>query len=249
MFVSKSNKILITGSSGFVGSLIIPFLQNYGFFIRGYDQNTDSISDEFVKGQIEDTELLRKALIGVDAIIHLAAFSDEGDFLQQILKPNIVGVYSLFEAIKDKNIERIILASSTQAADIEQTKGIITANLDFSTSYYGLSKIWLEKVAEMNTRLYNLNIIAARLGWIIRSRREFEELKNNPSWQKYFFSHLDAQKFFLSCLKAPVKGFNLINAVSKSVSNNGYSMMETKLLIGFQPEDVFPEGLIPQIMA
>lgn len=249
MFSSNSNKILVTGSAGFIGNLIIPYLKDYGFFIRGYDCKIDTLSDEFVKGQIEDTELLRKSLSGIDSIIHLAAFSDEGDFLKKILKPNIIGIYSLFEAIRGCNIERIILASSIQATDINDHINVtVSVNQGNPTSYYGLSKIWLEKVAQMNTRLYNLNTIAVRLGWIIKSRREFEEIQNDPRLKSCFFSHLDTQNFFLSCLTVPFKGFSIINAVSRSSSSRSYDMEKTKQTIKFQPEYEFPNGLISHII-
>jgi uronate dehydrogenase len=236
------NRVLITGSSGFIGRLIIPFLQSYGFYIRGYDCQFDKISDEFVEGRIEDTESLRRAVKEVDGIIHLAAFSDEGDFLSQILVPNIIGVYSLFEAIKDRKIKKIILASSIQVAGINNLKGC--AESISPIGYYSLSKLWLEKAGEMNSRLHNLNIIAARLGWIIKNKVEFGEISKNVRWQKFYLSHADTRRFFLSCLASPFKGFHLINAVTNNTEFHSINITKTKNLIGFQPEDPFPKGLI-----
>ncbi|MCG8474235.1 MAG: NAD(P)-dependent oxidoreductase [Cytophagales bacterium] len=245
---TSKKKVLVTGSSGFVGRLIIPYLRRSGFFIRGYGRSPDTVSDEFTEGAVEDTESLREALSGMDSVVHLAAFSDDGDFLRQILEPNIVGVYSLFEALKGSKAQRVVLASSTQAADIDHLPGTVPSELSCPSNYYGLSKIWLEKAGEMNARLQQLDVIAARLGWIIRSKSEFEEISKKKGWQKLYLSHLDAQRFFLSCLSAPVSGFSVVNAVSRPVHSNRYDMEKTRKVTGFQPDNAFPDGLIQQLV-
>ncbi len=76
-------KILITGGAGYVGSVLVPELQKNGHKVRVLDNLMYRqmsllpyfIEDnfEFIKGDVRDVETVKKAIDGVDMIIHLAA--------------------------------------------------------------------------------------------------------------------------------------------------------------------------------
>lgn len=76
-------RILVTGGAGYVGSTLVPMLLEQGHRVRVYDTLKfgghgllaccPHRGFELVKGDICDPEGVRKALDGVDAIIHLAA--------------------------------------------------------------------------------------------------------------------------------------------------------------------------------
>lgn len=76
--------ILVPGNAGFIGSKLTPFLLDCGYRVRGLDNlnvnNGDGLitvaqdsNFEFIKGDIRNSEDVRRALIGVDAVIDLAA--------------------------------------------------------------------------------------------------------------------------------------------------------------------------------
>ena len=63
-------KVLITGASGRVGRAI--YIRLYpGHEVLGYDQAPSSTAD--IVASLEDTDRLRDALAGVDAVVHTAA--------------------------------------------------------------------------------------------------------------------------------------------------------------------------------
>lgn len=76
-------KILVTGGAGYIGSVLVPELLKNGHKVRVLDnlmheQNPPFIhfiddNFEFIDGDIRDMETVKKAVRGVDAIIHLAA--------------------------------------------------------------------------------------------------------------------------------------------------------------------------------
>jgi len=76
-------KILVTGGAGYVGSVLIPELLEKGYYVRCldnlmYDTSTLLMSAgnenfEFMKGDIRDQTLVKKAVSDVDYIIHLSA--------------------------------------------------------------------------------------------------------------------------------------------------------------------------------
>jgi len=76
-------KILVTGGAGFVGSVLVPMLLSEGYQVRVVDNLMYGINGlfscfnhenfEFIKGDIRDEILVRKAVKDIDCVIHLAA--------------------------------------------------------------------------------------------------------------------------------------------------------------------------------
>lgn len=76
-------KILVTGGAGYIGSAVVPLLLEHNYGVRVLDNlmyggqgllmNFRDPEFEFVKGDIRDGRVVRDAVKGCDAIIHLAA--------------------------------------------------------------------------------------------------------------------------------------------------------------------------------
>jgi nucleoside-diphosphate-sugar epimerase len=76
-------RILVTGGAGYVGSTLVPMLLEQGHRVRVYDSLKfgghgllpccQNRFFELVKGDVTDPDGVKKALDGVDAVIHLAA--------------------------------------------------------------------------------------------------------------------------------------------------------------------------------
>jgi len=123
-------KILVTGGFGFIGSHLIKALLNRGDDVLVLDnlsqqvhgnllhcQSKQRSSVTFYHGDIRDTQILKKACLGVDIIVHLASTIGVGQSMYQIYKyvgVNSLGTAALLQTLIDTNIPltKFILASS-----------------------------------------------------------------------------------------------------------------------------------------
>jgi UDP-glucose 4-epimerase len=152
-------KVLVTGGAGFIGSHLIDRLVDEGYDVRVIDnlysgklenieRHIKNGKVDFVKGDIRDTLLIKKNLVGVETIFHLAAlisvpFSVSNPELT--LDVNLAGTTNLLNACSEKNIGKFIFVSS--CAVFGDTK-ILPVNENASTnpiSPYAESKLLAER--------------------------------------------------------------------------------------------------------
>jgi uronate dehydrogenase len=206
------------------------------------------ISDSY-EGQLEDLAGLRRAAAGVDTIIHLAACSDDADFVTRLVPSNVIGLFHAFEAARLEGVRRFILASSCQVADLIGRSSFITVQDRYPTDNYGLTKLWAEDMGHMYARKFGLHVLAARLGWIVRSRNELEHMSAMTGGKDLFLSHNDVKEFFQCCLRSDSGPFDVVYGFSRQINGETFDMRHTRQIIGFSPEDTFPDGLDMSVLA
>lgn len=106
--------VLLTGAAGGLGTLMRGLLPEYGYTLRLFDVRPIEDEPDAITADLCDTQALREAVRGVDAIVHLAGISLEAPF-EKILKSNIEGTYHLYEAAREEGVRRIVFASSNHA--------------------------------------------------------------------------------------------------------------------------------------
>ena len=131
-------KIFITGGAGYCGSRLVPQLLDEGYFVTVFDKLyfgsnffPKNHNLEIIKGDIRDTDLLKKNISGHDIFIHLACISNDASFeLDENLSTTIN--YDCFEpmvlAAKEKGIKRFIYASSSSVYGISDQKEVTELN-------------------------------------------------------------------------------------------------------------------------
>ena len=117
----KNKSIFITGGAGYVGSVLVPKLLAEGhrvtvldLMIYGNNTLDDHPNLKKHKGDIRDTELLKKIIPGHDSVIHLACISNDPSFeLNPALGKSInLDAFSpLVEISKGALVKRFIYAS------------------------------------------------------------------------------------------------------------------------------------------
>ena len=165
-------KILVTGGAGFIGSHVTKQLLDQGHAVIVYDnlsRGFKKLVDQratFVLGSISEKEKLVKALSGVEAVIHMAAFIIVPESVEKpdlYWENNVVGTKILLEAIREAGVKKIIFSSSACVYG-EPDKLPLTEEspVKKAENPYGQTKIEMEKLIEKEHENNGLNAVILR---------------------------------------------------------------------------------------
>ncbi|MDP1719306.1 MAG: NAD-dependent epimerase/dehydratase family protein, partial [bacterium] len=160
-------KVLVTGSNGYIGSLLVPLLQKGGYEVIGIDAGyfddpecvfkfppkedpppAENGAFTFVKKDVRDIN--EKDLAGVDAICHLAAISNDpmGALDPQLTTDiNLNASARLAQLAKQCGIKRFLFSSSCSIyGALGGEKPVDEETPTDPRTAYAVSKVEFEKV-------------------------------------------------------------------------------------------------------
>ena len=128
--MTNQSTVLVTGDSGYIGSVLTEVLQQQGYGVRGYD--TDYYRDcllhpvAAVHPRItrDIRDIRREDLDGVDAVIHLAALSNDplGELAPGLTEEiNLGATLRLANFARETGVKRFIYASSQSMYGVSNT--------------------------------------------------------------------------------------------------------------------------------
>jgi len=157
--------ILITGGSGYCGSLLTPQLLNAGYNVTVYDimyfgdehLPKDNSNLKIISGDIRDTEKLKSALQGIDAVISLACISNDASFeLDENLSTsiNLDAFEPMVIAAKEAGVKRFVYASSSSVYGVSDKPDVTEEHplvpLTLYNKYKGMCEPILKKHTDEN---------------------------------------------------------------------------------------------------
>ncbi len=154
--MKSKNKILIIGGGGYVGSMLVPYLIEKGYFVSVIDlfiYGEDTIDDhknyKKIKGDIRDYKFLKKHIKNYDAIIHLACISNDPSFeLNPSLGKSIN--FDSFEPIvnlsKKNNVKKFIFASSSSVYGVKEKNNVTEKESTHPITDYSKFKLMCENI-------------------------------------------------------------------------------------------------------
>lgn len=155
--------VLLTGSTGFIGSHLARALQSEGYEVACLSRNGGGNS---IKGDVASPDLQRILPKDIEAIFNLAAdISPEASpkTIEQMLHTNILGVANLLDFSLKNEIGRFIQSSSCSIYPRTPKGTPLTEDCLISPqSAYGATKFCAESMCEIYQTNYGLSSICLR---------------------------------------------------------------------------------------
>lgn len=123
-----TEKVLITGGAGFVGSHVCDELLAAGYYVRVLDNLSPQVHGpnasrpdylspdaELMVGDVRDKSAVMAALSGVSAIVHLASMVGVGQSMYEIARyvdSNDGGTATILQCLSERRVRKLVVASS-----------------------------------------------------------------------------------------------------------------------------------------
>jgi uronate dehydrogenase len=232
------NAILITGASGKIGGMLRARLARPGRALRLLDvvQPAAAAAGEAVEvlpaASVTDAGAVRRALDGVDAVIHLGGIPVE-DTWENILSVNIDGTRTILEQARLAGVTRVVLASSNHAvgfaARADWPDGELPAGLSpRPDTYYGVSKAAMEALGSLYASRFGMDVICLRIGTC-------EETPPDTRALSTWLSADDMARLAEAAISAQSPGFRIVWGISRN-TRRWWSLAEGEA-IGYHPQD------------
>ncbi len=163
-------KILITGSSGTIGTRLFEVLLDKGYDVVGFDKKENVWHQRLNKltiiGDLLDKKDLKKIPKGFDMVVHLAANARVHDLVVEpsMALDNIISTFNVLEHMREHAIPRILFASSREVYGNRKKSVASEAEVDITLceSPYAASKISDELFIYSYAKCYQTEYIICR---------------------------------------------------------------------------------------
>jgi uronate dehydrogenase len=164
---APAKAILLTGASGNLGRMLTKALAAEGWMLRLTDITPfpDPIPSgaTFTRADLNDGVTILRLAEGCDAIVHLGGVSVERPF-EEVLGPNIRGLYHIYEAARRERA-RVIFASSNHSVGFHERTESVAADTQFlPDGFYGLSKAYGELMGRLYWFKHGVESVFVRIG-------------------------------------------------------------------------------------
>lgn len=173
MIDKKTNRFLVTGGAGFIGSNLVDFLIENGHEVTVIDNESAECHEKFYwnekaknyKYDITDYNLISSLFSNIDIVFHIAAEARIQPSLinpLKTVKTNVLGTCNILQASKENGVKRVIYSSTSSAYG---RKNILPFKEDMKKDCltpYSVAKTAGEELCQMYYNLFGLETIILR---------------------------------------------------------------------------------------
>jgi UDP-N-acetylglucosamine/UDP-N-acetyl-alpha-D-glucosaminouronate 4-epimerase len=164
---------LVTGGAGFIGSHLSEELIRRGERVRVVDslitgkrQNLGHLPQvEFLHGDLADIDVARRAVQGIEYVLHQAAIPSVPRSVEDPVtsnRANIDASLNVLVAARDAGVRRVVYAGSSSAYGNSETLPKVETMPTAPLSPYALQKLVAEQYCQMFTSLYGFETVTIR---------------------------------------------------------------------------------------
>lgn len=223
--------IALTGANGRLGSYLREPLAKYASKLISSDL-VDDIGktyegEVYQRCDVSDMDQVSAMMEGVDMVVHMAAIVDEAPF-EQLLGPNFVGSYNIWEAGHRLGCKRVVYASSIHAVGMYPRNEFIDTEVPHRPdTFYGLAKCFTEDLGRMYWEKRGMESVHLR----ILSCAQVTSERALGTWLSYD----DLIQLVMKSVQSPVVGFT----IAYGVSNNDRAPVDNAnaSYLGYRPTD------------
>jgi nucleoside-diphosphate-sugar epimerase len=165
-------KILLTGGGGFLGTGMAEPIAKAGHTLRMMGRSPFETPYERFQGDASSLDDVRRALIGMDAVIinHMAPSKSDAYVTPEVcFKINVTGTANILFAAQELGIKKIVIISSTSPQPNDPMAWLATIPLPTSMGLYGLTKECQETIGMHYAREHGMQIALLRVGYIVNA--------------------------------------------------------------------------------
>lgn len=224
-------KLVLTGAAGRLGSYLREPLAAMCDTLISTDIAEDIgklyDGESYVQADLAQMDQIAPVLEGADMVIHFGAIVDEKPF-EELLGPNFVGSYNIWEAGYKAGVKRIVYASSIHAVGMHLKSDFIDIDAEHRPdTFYGLAKCFTEDLGRMYWDKRGLESVHLR----ILSCAQVTNTRALGSWLSYD----DLVQLVTRAIDTPSVGFGIVYGVS----NNDRAPVDNAKasFLGYRPKD------------
>lgn len=227
----KFKKLVLTGAAGRLGSYLREPLAAMCDELVSTDIADDIgklyKGERYAKADLAQMEQIKPLLEGADMVVHFGAIVDEKPF-EELLGPNFIGSYNIWEAGYQHGVHRIVYASSIHAVGMHKKADFIGVDAAHRPdTFYGLAKCFTEDLGSMYWDKRGMESVHLR----ILSAAQVNNSRALGSWLSYD----DLIQLVTRAVDTPSVGFSVIYGVS---NNDRCPVDNAKAsFLGYRPKD------------
>jgi UDP-glucose 4-epimerase len=234
-------RILVTGSSGWLGQTLVPRLKRDGHAVIGIDPAPSATTD--VVGSIADRGLVRAAMrdFAVEAVVHAGARHKphvETHARSEFVAVNVEGTLNLLEesVAPGSKVDRFVFTSTTSLMISKEVRAGRSAGATKATwiteemapllprNIYGVTKLSAEHLCRMFHETHGLPVLILRTARFFPEEDDMahaiEQSDANTKANEFLFRRLSvedaAESHVVALGKAPAIGFDTFIVSSKT---------------------------------
>jgi nucleoside-diphosphate-sugar epimerase len=232
--------LLVTGANGDIGTALLPHVSPHYDLRLAVWTGRPTLTDEKQLSEhypdvrrvdIGDLDAMVDLVDGVDAIVHLAGERQVNASWEALRRPNVEGVYNLFEASRRAGVGKVVFASSNHAMgyyDGAEQWPIHPDQPVRPDSLYGVTKAYGEVMGRYAADFFALRVICLRIGWVL-------ERPHNEMALRMWLSHRDLGQLMLAALGTDI-GYGIYYGVSANTRCK-WDTTAARRDLGYEPVD------------